>query len=140
VAGAKSIWEALEILGVERIGHGVRAHEDPKLVGLLKERQIPLEMCVISNVKTGVCNSVKTHPVRRYFDEGLMVTVNSDDPTMFNTSIAQEYLALVHHLHFTLDEIKKLTRNTIDASFMPDGDKKSMRSRFEVDWGAAVEE
>ena len=137
-AGANSIWAAVEKLGVERIGHGVRANEDSELISLLKERQIPLEMCVISNVKTGVCSSIEVHPIKQYFQQGLMVTVNSDDPTMFNTTISQEYLVLVQKLGFTISDLKRLSLNGIDASFMPDENKKLMRSQFEKEWSAAI--
>lgn len=133
-AGAESIWTVIKKLDVERIGHGVRACEDPKLVSLLKKRQIPLEMCVISNVRTGVCESVEVHPIKQYFQQGLMVTANSDDPTMFNTSISQEYLVLVQKLGFTISDLKHLSMNGIIASFMPDRDKELMKSQFEKEW------
>ena len=133
-SGASSIWAAVEKLGVERIGHGMRANEDPELVSLLKEMQIPLEMCVISNVKTKVCKSIKDHPIKEYFENGLLVTVNSDDPTMFNTSIAQEYLVLAQDLAFSPSDLKRLSMNGIDASFMSDSDKKLMKSQFEREW------
>jgi adenosine deaminase len=134
VAGANSIWAVVKKLGVERIGHGVRAYEDPQLISLLKERQIPLEICVVSNVKTGACKSVEAHPIKRYFQQGLMVTVNSDDPTMFNTSISQEYLELVQKLGFTVNDLKRLSMNGVDASFMSVADKKLMKSQFEKEW------
>ncbi len=134
VAGANSIWTVIEKLGVERIGHGVRANEDPRLVAFLKERQIPLEICVISNVRTRVCKSIETHPIKQYFQQGLMVTINSDDPTMFNTSISQEFLALVRELGFTVSDLKHLSMNGISASFMSDEDKELMKSQFEKEW------
>ncbi|MEW6456662.1 MAG: adenosine deaminase [Acidobacteriota bacterium] len=134
VVGAQSIWNAIKKLGVERIGHGVRVYEDFQLMSLLKERQIPLEMCVLSNVKTGICASVDVHPIRKYFEDGLMVTVNSDDPTMFNTSLTQEYLLLAQKLNFTLEEIKRLIINGIEASFMSSQDKEIMKSQFEKEW------
>ena len=133
-AGANSIWAAVQKLHVERIGHATTANEDPKLISLLQEKRIPLEMCVTSNVKRRVCKSVKNHPIKEYFKEGLMVTVNSDDPTMFNTSITQEYLALVQELDFSLSDLKRLTMNSIEASFMPDSDKELMKSQFEIEW------
>ncbi len=133
-AGANSIWTVVEKLGVERIGHGVRANEDPQLLSLLEERQIPLEMCVMSNVKTGVCESVEDHPIKQYFQQGLMVTVNSDDPTMFNTSISQEYLVLTQKLDFTPNDLKLLSMNGIVASFMSDEDKELIKSQFEKKW------
>ena len=132
--GPESIWAAVKKLGCERIGHGVRAAEDPTLVALLRKERIPLEVCMISNVKTGVFESLEAHPIRRYFKDGLMVTVNSDDPTMFNTSITQEYSLLVRKLGFTLEDVKQLTLNGVEASFLPDVDKGSLKSQFENEW------
>jgi len=133
-AGSKSIWTVIEKLGVERIGHGTRANEDPQLISLLKQKQIPLEICVISNVRTGVCDSIEAHPIGQYFKQGLMVTVNSDDPVMFNTTISQEYLVLVEKLGFTINDLKRLSMNGIKASFMSDNDKKLMEDQFEKEW------
>lgn len=132
--GVNSIWSAIEKLEVERIGHGIRAKEDPRLISLLKKRQIPLEMCVISNLKTGVCKSIENHPIKQYFEQGLMVTVNSDDPTMFNTSINQEYLILAQKLDFTISDLKRLSINSIVASFMSEENKELMKSLFEKEW------
>jgi adenosine deaminase len=89
-AGPESIWGALKELRVERIGHGTRAIEDEKLVQHLKERQIPLEVCPISNVRTGVVPDLARHPIRDYYEKGLLVTINSDDPKMFDTSLEKE--------------------------------------------------
>ena len=132
--GAKSIWAALNELGTERIGHGLRAYEDPRLIDYLRGRQIPLEMCVVSNIKTQVCKSFKEHPVKNYFKEGLMVTVNSDDPTMFDTSISNEYLVLIKKFGFSLAEIRKVNFNSIEASFMTDEEKDVMRGTFNKEW------
>ncbi len=134
VAGPESIWACIDKLGVERIGHGVRAREDPRLVSLLRERQVPLEMCVTSNVKTGVVESFEAHPIKQYFDQGLMVTVNSDDPTMFDTSISEEYLKLAQRLGFTADELSTLGLSGVEASFLSNDDKALMRSQFEKEW------
>jgi adenosine deaminase len=139
-AGAPSIWAALEKLGCERIGHGLRAHEDPALLSLLKEKQIPLEMCVISNIRTGVCESVDVHPVKDYFQQGLLVTINSDDPTMFDTCITREYMVLVEHLGFSVDDLRHISMNGITASFMSDKDKEVMMSHFEREWQYLSEE
>jgi adenosine deaminase len=133
-AGAASIWAAIKKLGVERIGHGVRACEDPQLVSLLKDTQIPLEMCVVSNVKTGVCPSFAEHPIREYYQKGLSVTVNSDDPTMFDTSITREYVILAQELGFSLNDLKCMSFNGITASFMPEKAKKAMKSQVEKEW------
>jgi len=133
-AGPDSIWVAIQKLDCERIGHGVRAKEDPKLITFLKETQIPLELCVVSNVKTRVCESVENHPIKRYFDEGLLVTINSDDPTMFNTSLTHEYIILAQKLKFSVQDIQQLTLNGIKASFMSNKEKESMKIKFEQEW------
>ncbi|MBU7018273.1 MAG: adenosine deaminase [Theionarchaea archaeon] len=133
-AGARSMWSVIKELQVERIGHGVRAFEDPGLVSFLKEFQIPLEMCVTSNVRTGVCQSYDVHPIRQYYLKGLMVTVNSDDPTMFNTTLDEEYATLAQNLGFSVDDLKKVSMNGITSSFMADKDKELMKSQFEKEW------
>jgi len=134
VAGPVSIWAAIRKLKCERIGHGARANEDLQLLSFLKKSQIPLEMCVTSNVKTNVFKSIKSHPIKQYYNNGLMVTVNSDDPTMFNTTITQEYLQLVNELNFSLQDIKQLTLNGIEASFMPYEMKEKMEHKFHEEW------
>jgi len=139
-AGAHSIWAAVEKLDAERIGHGLRAYEDPELISLLKERQIPLEMCVVSNVKTGVCETIEAHPIKRYVHEGLMVTVNSDDPVMFHTSINMEYRVLLQNLDFTIDELKRLSLNGIEASFLAREEKQRMTDQFEEEWQQLLNE
>jgi adenosine deaminase len=136
VAGADSIRTVVEKLGAERVGHGLRAHEDPEVISLLKERRIPLEMCIISNSKTGVCPSVKDHPIKDYFRQGLVVTVNSDDPSMFSSTLTDEYMTLVRDLGFTFDDMKQVAMNGVEASFLTDEDKASLRSTFESEWAA----
>jgi adenosine deaminase len=140
VVGADAIWTVLDKLKVDRIGHGLRAYEDPLLVDQLKERQIPLEMSVISNLRTGVCESLRNHPIKDYFRQGLMVTVNSDDPTMFNSSISEEYTVLFQKLGFSLAELKQLSMNGIAASFMSDEEKEVMRAQFETEWEKLLDE
>jgi adenosine deaminase len=130
VAGAESIWGALRTLGVERIGHGTRAYEDPALLDYLAERRVPVEMCPISNVKTRVVPSIEQHPIRRYFDHGILVTVNTDDPKMFGNSLAEEYTALVDHLGFTHDDVRTLILNAIESSWMDETRKGEMREQF----------
>ncbi len=129
-SGAESIWGALRTLHVERIGHGTRAGEDPRLLDYLVETQIPLEMCPLSNVRTGVVPSIEDHPIHRYFDRGLMVTVNSDDPKMFGNSLAEEYATLERVLGFTPDEVRTLILNGVRASWLPDVRKDEMLAEF----------
>jgi adenosine deaminase len=115
---------------VERIGHGTRAYEDPALLDYLAEHRIPIEMCPISNVKTRAVNSIEEHPIRRYYEHGILVTVNTDDPRMFGNSLAEEYQVLVEKLGFTQDDIRTLILNAIDASWMPEERKRGMVEEF----------
>lgn len=117
-AGPESIWGALN-LGAERIGHGLTAGRDPELIEELATRQIPVEICVTSNLRTGCCISVSDHPVRRYFDQGLMITLNSDDPAMFGTSLNREYEVVQAQFGFSDEHLRELARNSFEAAFLP---------------------
>lgn len=116
--GPESIWAALNI-GAERLGHALTAIHDQELMHLLAQRQIPLEICVTSNMKTGCCARLQDHPVRRYFDNGLMVTLNSDDPTMFGSDLEGEYMLAHNEFGFTEEHLRELASNSIEASFLP---------------------
>jgi adenosine deaminase/aminodeoxyfutalosine deaminase len=116
--GPETIWEALSI-GSERLGHALSAIDDETLVQELKARRTPLELCPTSNVRTGVCPSFAAHPLRKYFDVGLLITLNSDDPAFFGSDVANEYL-LAHMVQgFSRDELRQLAANSIRASFLP---------------------
>lgn len=117
-AGPESIWGAMN-LRAERIGHGLTAALDSELVEELARRQLPVEICITSNVKTGACASLELHPVRNYFDQGLMVTLNSDDPGIFQTSLAGEYQLAQEKFGFTQEHLRELARNSFEASFLP---------------------
>jgi aminodeoxyfutalosine deaminase len=116
--GPEAIWEALSI-GSERLGHVLSATEDPNLLRELKTRSVGLELNPTSNVRTGVCSSFAAHPLRRYFDAGLLVTINSDDPAFFGSDIANEYLLAHTEQGFTRDELRQLASNSMRASFLP---------------------
>lgn len=116
--GPESIFAALNI-GAERIGHGLRAIEDPELMDILAERQIPIEVCISSNVRTGCCPRLEDHPVKRMFDAGLMITLNTDDPAMFQTSLNREYQLAQDVFGFTNDQLREIARNSFEASFLP---------------------
>ncbi len=120
--GPEAIWEALAI-GSERIGHAVSALDDRELVQNLKDRQIPLEMNPTSNVRTGVCGSFAGHPLRRCFDLGLLVTLNSDDPAFFGSDLANEFLLAHTEQGFTRDQLRQLASNSFRASFLPESEK-----------------
>jgi adenosine deaminase len=134
--GPESVRAVVDELEVERIGHGVRAVEDPALLELLKERRIPLEVCVTSNVKTGVYPSAAAHPIRDLFGQGLLITVNADDPTMFHTTLSDEYLLLLRDLGFAPADLRTLSLNGVAASFLPDDEKAALRATFEAEWDA----
>lgn len=137
-AGAASIWGALRGLGVERIGHGTRAEEDPRLMDYLAEKQVPIEMCPLSNVRTGVIGRIEAHPVRRYFDRGLLVTISTDDPKMFGNSIAEEYRILETIFGFSPAEIRKVMENSVKASWMEAGKKTLWLSTLQDAHGGGV--
>ncbi|HUB00461.1 MAG TPA: adenosine deaminase [Terracidiphilus sp.] len=127
--GPEAIWEALAI-GSERIGHALSAGSDETLVQELKVRNTPLELNPTSNVRTGVCPSFAAHPLRRYFDRGLLVTINSDDPAFFGSDVANEYLLAHIEQGFTRDELRQLAANSIQASFLQEADKSAWLSRI----------
>ncbi|UCB60380.1 MAG: adenosine deaminase [Candidatus Bathyarchaeota archaeon] len=133
-AGPESIWDAINYLNVEHIGHGVTAKQSPKLVSHLLQQGIVLEMCPTSNVKTGAVASLSRHPIRELFEKGVTVTVNTDDPSMFNTSMDNEYLQLHRHLGFTVPELFQLTVSALDSSFMGETQKTQMRESFVKDY------
>jgi aminodeoxyfutalosine deaminase len=123
--GAESIWAAINI-GAERIGHGLHAFDDPELIEILAERQIPIEVCISSNVRTNCCAGIMEHPARRMFDAGLMITLNSDDPAMFQTTLAREYQIAHEVFSFTEDQLREVARNSFEASFLPPERKLQM--------------
>jgi len=128
--GPESIREAVERLGAVRIGHGVRAQEDPYVTALLKERRIPLEMCPTSNIQTrAVPGGWDAYPLRRYAADGLVVTANTDNPTVSGTTIADEYRLLHDKLGMTPREIAALVLNAADAAFLEPEAKTALKAR-----------
>jgi len=129
-AGPDSIWGALN-LRAERIGHGFTAAQDPELIEELSTRQVPVEVCLTSNLCTGCCKSLTDHPVRHYFDAGVMVTLNTDDPAMFSTSLNREYQLAQDAFGFTDEHLRELARNSFEASFLPAGKKLEFLNLFD---------
>lgn len=128
--GPQSIWAAVNI-GAERIGHALTAQQDPDLIEVLAERQIPLELNVTSNLRTGCCPALHEHPVRRYFEEGLMVTLNSDDPPFFGADLLDEYVLAHEAFEFPLDALREIAANSIEASFLPPERKLALLGEVE---------
>jgi len=129
--GPEAIREALSI-GSERLGHVLSAIDDPALLDELKRKQIGLELNPTSNVRTGGCPSFAAHPLRRYFDLGLLVTVNSDDPAFFGSDVANEYLLAHTEQAFTREELRTLAANSIRSSFLPEEAKTAWLARIEA--------
>jgi adenosine deaminase len=133
-AGPQSIWDAIEYLKVERIGHGVSAREDPKLIALLKEKQIGIEMNPMSNVRTNVVKSIHDHPIRDFYDKGLLVTVSSDDPSLFHTDMNNEYIQIHKHLGFSVAELFQISLNGIETAFIDEKKKQTLRESFSQEY------
>ena len=116
--GPESIWGALN-LKAERIGHGLTAAQDAELIEELAERQVPIEICVTSNLRTACCANAADHPVKQYFDQGLMITLNTDDPAMFATTLDGEFQLAQDTYGFTNEQLRELARNSFEAAFLP---------------------
>lgn len=134
--GPESIWNALNYLHAQRIGHGITAIQDEKLMEHLKENKIPVEVCPTSNVFTKkYVPSISEHPIRKFFDKGLFVTVNTDDPVFFKTTLIEEFWKLHSECNFTMEEIKTLILKGFEALFIPENDKKAYYTQVEETWG-----
>ncbi len=129
MAGAENIWAAVEN-GAKRIGHGIRVIEDENLARLIKEKEIVLEMCPVSNVLTGVVPSIESHPVRRCFDAGLKVTIGTDDMVLCDTTLLKQYALLKEKLGFSDDDIVKMNEYAIDGAFLTKYQGFELRERF----------
>lgn len=131
--GPWSIWDTLRLLKAERIGHGTSAIQDPELVEYFKENRIPIEICLTSNLFTGkYVRKPENHPVRYYYDKGLMVCINTDDPEIFNVRMTDEYYKLYKHLGFTVEEIIDLIKKGVYCSFHPRKEKLWKKMESEI--------
>lgn len=132
--GAGSVRGAVEALGAERIGHGIRCIEDAAVVTLLRELRVPLEVCPTSNYHLGVAAAGRPHPIRALVDAGLTCTVNADDPGMFGTTLTDEYRLLAAQ-GFGWEELWQLNRNALDVAFLSDAERAAERARWDA-WAA----
>jgi aminodeoxyfutalosine deaminase len=116
IAGPRSVWEALDI-GSERIGHGIRAIDDPALLEYLAAKKIPLEICLSSNLRTGAVKSLAEHPLRRLYDAGVPIILNTDDPAMFDCTLTSEYELAAREFGFTEKELAGIAANSLRYAF-----------------------
>ena len=133
VLGPESVKAALDALPISRIGHGVRAIDDPELVARLVADQIVLEVCPGSNIAIGVYPDLKSHPLRRLYDAGVAVTLNSDDPPFFWTNIGLEYDRAGDQMGFSDTELTSMTRTAIKAAFVDEGTRQGLLARLDAD-------
>ena len=134
---AEYVRSALDILGAERIDHGVRAGDDPALVERLAKERIPLTMCPLSNHRLKVFPDLRDHNLKKLMDAGVLVTVNSDDPAYFGGYVVDNYLAVAEALGLSRHDLVQLARNSVEASFLPD-DRKAVLQQEITDYVASV--
>jgi aminodeoxyfutalosine deaminase len=130
--GPQTVWDAIRVLGAERIGHGTQSVKDPALVEYLGEHGIALEVCPTSNIATRVVERIEEHPIRRMVDAGLTVTVNSDDPPMFGTTLNREYEVAAQLLDLDESGVAELARQAVRSSFLEDGGKAKLLAEIDA--------
>ncbi|HKJ02031.1 MAG TPA: adenosine deaminase [Longimicrobiales bacterium] len=131
--GAPSIHQAVHLAGAARIGHGTRLFEDPELEDWIRGHEIPLEVCVTSNVQTGVAPTYRQHPVRRYRDEGIPVVLCTDNRLMSGVSVTDEYAHARDYLGFTWDDLVQVARTGFQSAFVDDAEKSELLAAFEAE-------
>lgn len=128
---AEYVWEALDVLKVNRIDHGVRSEEDPQLMQRLIAEKMPLTVCPLSNLKLCVVNDMAEHNIRRLLQQGVQVTVNSDDPSYFGGYMNDNFIAVAEALELSNEELKQLVVNSFEASFISDAEKQQWKVQIE---------
>lgn len=129
---AEYVWEALDLLKVNRIDHGVRSEEDPALMQRLIADKMPLTVCPLSNLKLCVVDDMQQHNIRRLLQQGVHVTVNSDDPSYFGGYMNDNFIAIAEALDLSNDELKQLAINSFEASFISEADKANWISKIKA--------
>lgn len=135
----KNIIKSIELLHAQRIGHGIAAAKAPKVMELLKNKSVFLEMCPISNLQTKAVKTIEDYPIRSFINKGLKVTVNTDNTTVSNTSLEKEYELLINKLDFNIEEILKLIDNSIEAAFLQEKERVRLRKVIEDELGTITE-
>lgn len=129
--GAQNVWDAVGNLSADRVGHGIRALEDPGIVNILIERGIVLEVCPSSNVDSGVVAGLENHPLPKLFQQGILTTINTDDPLVSNIALTDEMVRAVEHMAFTLDDLKQHILRSAQAAFLPEDRKQALVEKFQ---------
>ncbi len=128
---AEYVWEAINLLNVKRIDHGVRSIEDPKLIEYLVENKIPLTVCPLSNIKLCVFDDISHHNIKQLLDLGVRVTINSDDPAYFGGYMNENFLATQAGLNLSPEDLTQISRNAVEASFLDDKNKQELLNELE---------
>jgi adenosine deaminase len=139
VSGAKSVWDAIQILKADRIGHGIGAIKEKKVLRHVIDGKIPLETCPTSNVLTQAVPSLEKHPIKTLYDMGAIVTINTDDPTLCNTTLTKEYMSMVKTFHLNLLDIKKLLQNSLASAFLANEEKEKLSKSFSAEFFYGLE-
>jgi adenosine deaminase len=140
VAGAASVWGAVDALQVQRVGHGIHSIHDPQLLEHLRRRGVVLDVCPTSNLFTGAVASWEQHPIRRLYEHGVKLTINSDDPTFFGTTLVDEYRRIVQYHSFTADDLCNMVRTSVEATFLDTTARAHLRTRVESELARLREE
>ncbi|HEX5691696.1 MAG TPA: adenosine deaminase family protein, partial [Roseiflexaceae bacterium] len=130
VVGPKSVWGAAEALKCERLGHGIRSADDPQLLKYLREHDVTLDVSPTSNVRTGAVADIGAHPLRKLYDAGVPVTLNTDDPIFFGTTLVDEYRLAAREFGFDVAELAQISLNGARAVFLPDDERNALVERF----------
>jgi adenosine deaminase len=128
--GPESIRRAVDILGVSRVAHGISAIRDPSVIALLKDQDVMLDMCPTSNYMLSLVSDLTRHPIRSLYDQGVKVSVSTDDPLFFYTNLIREYSILMNAMGFTLDDLLQMNRDALAASFAPPEVKRAVEAKL----------
>jgi adenosine deaminase len=137
-AGPESVWEVIHELKVDRIGHGTRAIEDKNLLKYLVDNKVPIEVCPLSNLRTKVVTSMFKHPVKTFIDMGIPVSINTDDPKMFNNSLFEEYQSLKDCFNYSNEDIYNIIINSIHTTWLDQKEKENLIAMFKEDLNKAA--
>jgi adenosine deaminase len=138
IGGSSNVREAVELLGAERIGHGVRAAEDAAVMRLLQQHGVALEVCPTSNIQTGVTPTFTQHPLRRLYSAGIPVTINTDDPSVSDTTLSDEYVVVASTMGLSVQDVQSMILNAARAAFVDENERAALEKRFQNHFHSAM--